>query len=965
MSWTTGALPTTRTLRGVAHRGLTVLVVADSGLVFRSLDNGVTWSTHVVAGTPALKAVEMPSATVAVVVGAGETILRSDDGGASWTPQGPAGAATLFGLRMTSDTAGWACGSGGRLLATIDGATWTPVGVPTTNDLFAVDAAGSRLWVVGGFGTALRSTTGGAGWDVIDLRMETPGDVHAVTLAGAAGVTLTGGGGFIRGSGDDGATWSFATHPLLGATSDYFAFDANRAWVTSGRTRAVVRTANAGVTWTFPSGTTTAWNWQLRQASSNVTVRGNTFATTPQNRNSVWCVMGGSIYKSVDRGDSWTLLGNIPAGFKTNSFYVSPKDSNLWVAATGTPDRIDRTTNAGASWTTTLTVDFTEYGMPLEMNPDKPDTLLLAPEDGRIYRSTDFGATWTILSTPGFRSPCDLVISPGNEANVVVGDGVTGVGLAKIWQSVDGALNFSDRYTSVSSETPTVWSSRLANTTLFATNWSSGGVWRSLDSGANWSQVTTVTSAWGGHTATDDPKLVMYNRYAGSPNYVSTDGGTTFTSSTLASPGSGYACYALDRGTLLDMHSAGIFKLSTTYAVPDPSAQAVLVTAPDGGEVWNSGTVHFVTWTQTNLALVAIEWRAGPLDPWIPVAQVEAAAGVYAWTVPAVATTQAEVRVRDAADATPADVSNAVFTIVNATPTLVVVAPNGGEAWPSGQVRAITWTSGNVADVAIDWRSAEAAAWAPLAASVPAAAGTWNWLVPATATTAARVRVRAVGGAVADSSDAVFSILVPRFLAAPSPLDFGIVPAAAAWDTIRVQNTGTAPLTVSAVVSDNPAFVPGRTSFVVPAGGADTLSVTFQPAGVGADSALFTFTADDSAGTHTLRVRAHASDAIGVAPATFAFALEAARPNPFATETSIRFTLPERSAVALEVFDLGGRRVAVLAEGVRDAGPHAVSFRPGGARGPGEGAGLSAGVYFVRLTAGPHVRTRKLLYLAR
>ena len=83
-----------------------------------------------------------------------------------------------------------------------------------------------------------------------------------------------------------------------------------------------------------------------------------------------------------------------------------------------------------------------------------------------------------------------------------------------------------------------------------------------------------MTSAWGGHTATDDPKLVFYNRYAGSPNYVSTDGGTTFTSSTLTSPGSGYACFALDRGTLLDMHSAGIFKLNVFYTVPGAPAQS-------------------------------------------------------------------------------------------------------------------------------------------------------------------------------------------------------------------------------------------------------------------------------------------------------------------------------------------------------------------------------------------------------
>src|SRR5688500_17374735 len=40
LTWTTGQLTTARVLRGVAHQGTTVLVVADSGQVFRSTEIG-------------------------------------------------------------------------------------------------------------------------------------------------------------------------------------------------------------------------------------------------------------------------------------------------------------------------------------------------------------------------------------------------------------------------------------------------------------------------------------------------------------------------------------------------------------------------------------------------------------------------------------------------------------------------------------------------------------------------------------------------------------------------------------------------------------------------------------------------------------------------------------------------------------------------------------------------------------
>jgi hypothetical protein len=109
-------------------------------------------------------------------------------------------------------------------------------------------------------------------------------------------------------------------------------------------------------------------------------------------------------------------------------------------------------------------------------------------------------------------------------------------------------------------------------------------------------------------------------------------------------------------------------------------------------------------------------------------------------------------------------------------------------------------------------------------------------------------------------------------------------------------------------------------------------------------------------------VRGEGAHAVPVEAGPLAYALERARPNPFSGETSIRFALPVAGPVSLEVFDLAGRRVAVLARGQHDAGLHAVSFRPRGGDGAVRG-GLPSGVYFVRFTAGSFTRTQKLLYL--
>jgi hypothetical protein len=77
-------------------------------------------------------------------------------------------------------------------------------------------------------------------------------------------------------------------------------------------------------------------------------------------------------------------------------------------------------------------------------------------------------------------------------------------------------------------------------------------------------------------------------------------------------------------------------------------------------------------------------------------------------------------------------------------------------------------------------------------------------------------------------------------------------------------------------------------------------------------------------------------------------------PNPFNPTTTISFTLPEASRVTLNVYDVSGRQVAQLVDGLRDAGQHSVTF---------DGSALASGVYLYRLTAGANSFTGKLMLL--
>jgi len=73
------------------------------------------------------------------------------------------------------------------------------------------------------------------------------------------------------------------------------------------------------------------------------------------------------------------------------------------------------------------------------------------------------------------------------------------------------------------------------------------------------------------------------------------------------------------------------------------------------------------------------------------------------------------------------------------------------------------------------------------------------------------------------------------------------------------------------------------------------------------------------------------------------FALHQNYPNPFNPKTIMRYELPEDAVVTLRVYDMLGREVAVLVEGMQSAGTHSAAF---------DASDLASGVYLARFTAG-------------
>lgn len=84
------------------------------------------------------------------------------------------------------------------------------------------------------------------------------------------------------------------------------------------------------------------------------------------------------------------------------------------------------------------------------------------------------------------------------------------------------------------------------------------------------------------------------------------------------------------------------------------------------------------------------------------------------------------------------------------------------------------------------------------------------------------------------------------------------------------------------------------------------------------------------------------------------FSLGNAYPNPFNPATTLSFTLEETGMVNLAVYDVAGRHVSTLVDGLTAAGSHTVTF---------DAAALPSGVYFYTLQAGASRETRKMVLM--
>ena len=262
------------------------------------------------------------------------------------------------------------------------------------------------------------------------------------------------------------------------------------------------------------------------------------------------------VLKSTDGGATWNTTGlnwNVTSAKLIRRLVMSPIYPQELIAATS--DGIWRTLDGGVNWTQVQP----GYFMDAEYKPNNSDTVYASTYDpsggnAEIYRSTDYGTTWSSVATLSGVVRINLAVTP-NSPDLVDALCATSsdYGLAGLWYSANSGASFTQYLTGTCSNNMLnsdylgagcggQGSYDLAyaiNPTDVNEIWLGGvNTWRTTDGGTNWN----LNNVWSTNQTTAFPVVHADKHFIAfhpltndvyecndGGIYVTSDGGATWT----------------------------------------------------------------------------------------------------------------------------------------------------------------------------------------------------------------------------------------------------------------------------------------------------------------------------------------------------------------------------------------------------------------------------------------------------
>ena len=164
------------------------------------------------------------------------------------------------------------------------------------------------------------------------------------------------------------------------------------------------------------------------------------------------------ILKSTDGGATWNTTGlnwSVTTPTLIRRLLINPSNPQVLIAASS--DGIWKTIDGGATWSNTQS----GYFMDLEYKPGDPTTVYastyyasISSGPAKIYRSTDSGSTWSLISSLADVLRINLAVTPNAPNSVDALCANTSGGLAGLWFSGNSGASFSKYFPETNSTSP-------------------------------------------------------------------------------------------------------------------------------------------------------------------------------------------------------------------------------------------------------------------------------------------------------------------------------------------------------------------------------------------------------------------------------------------------------------------------------------------------------------------------------
>jgi len=205
----------------------------------------------------------------------------------------------------------------------------------------------------------------------------------------------------------------------------------------------------------------------------------------------------------------------------------------------------------------------------------------------------------------------------------------------------------------------------------------------------------------------------------------------------------------------------------------------------------------------------------------------------------------------------------------------------------------------------------------------------------------------------------------PVFVIDTETINFGeVVVNSIGSIPITICNCGTASM-LGTITIDAPFFMGEITlptcylEYTIPANGSFTFNVNFQPLENIEYSGTLTINSDDpNALVNTIPIygtgQPVANEDLVINAVT---TLKGCYPNPFNPETTIRFSVKDKTPVEIDIYNILGQKVRTLINKPLEAGEHTVVWNGTDNR----GRSVASGIYFYRMKAGNYTETKKMI----